>query len=248
MRRKNLDLAAELGEDVDVTEEQANEAREIIAPAVVAPVAVSPTTPLTLTLEQIQALMASATAGSAANNAALAEAVTQGIAQARKPIPEGTDHSNPRVSDANPLGDRDHPRPALKCEVYLGTQDAKTKQVSRTYPYNADDLTVHEILALNTLEGGHFSIKLHDGSPIKVSVVPEMDEATGTLFRLVIAVPGTVTGKGSALKNMLPGPCNLVSQITGGLDFSRLSNDDLAWFMAEHRAKRYVSERVSVAA
>ena len=247
MRRKNLDLASELGEDVDVTEDEANEAREIIAPVAPAPAAVSTTTPLALTLEQLQALMSMATAGSATNNAALAESITQGIAQARKPIPEGTDQSNPRISDANPLGDRDHPRPALKCEVYLGTQDAD-KKVSRTYPFTADDLTVHEVLALNTLEGGHYSVKLYDGSPIKVSVVPEMDEATDTLRRLVIVVPGAVTGKGSALKNMLPGPCNLVSQITGGPDFSRLSHDDLAWFMAEHRAKRYVSERAPVAA
>lgn len=249
-RRTNVDLRAELGEDIDLTEDEANAAREIIAPVVVvpAPVAVSPSAPLSVTLEQLQALMASATAGSAASTAALAQMVTQGIAQAHKPVPEGTDQSNPRISDQNPLGDRDHPRPALKCEVFLGTQDGKTQQIARTYPFDGDDLTVSEIMALNTLESGNFSVKLHDGTPIKVSVVPEYDDATDALRRLVIVVPGTVTGKNSQLKNMLPGPCNLVSQITGGRDFSRVSNDDLAWFMAEHRKKNYVAVREAVTA
>lgn len=252
MKRKNLDLAAELGEDVDVTEAESIAANEIVPAAVVAPAPVAPLAPMApiaLTLEQIQALMASATAGSAANNAALAEAVTQGIAQARKPIPEGTDHSNPRISDRNPLGERDHPSPKLKCEFYLGTQDATTKQVARTYPYEDGDLTVHEVIALNTLEPRNAAISLYGGgTPIKVSVVPEVDAASGDIRRMVLVIPATVTGKGSALKNLLPRPCELVAQIMGGPDYSRLSHDDLAWFMAEHRAKRYVSVRESVAA
>ena len=245
MKKRNLDLAAELGEDIDVTEEESIEAntRVAVAPEPVAPV---PMAPIALTLEQIQALMASATAGSAANNAALAESITQGIAQARKPIPEGTDQSNPRISDANPLGDRDHPRPLLKCEFFLGTQNADGK-VARTYPYEQGDLTVREILALNILQPGHFSIALHDGATIILSVVPEHDGATDALRRLVLVLPGVVTEKKSALKNMLPGPCGIVAQITG-VDFSKLKGDALAWLMAEHRAGRYVASREEVAA
>lgn len=248
-RRRNVDLEAELGADIDLTEEEANAAREeVIAPAPApAPVA-APAQPLTLTLADLQALVQTAVSAGQQGNADLAAIVTQGIAQARKPIPEGTDASNPRISTFNPLGDRDHPRPRLKCEVYFGTEDAKSHQISRTYPFNNEDLTVHEILALNTLQPGHYKAKLHDGTDIKVSVVPEVDGATDALRRLVIVVPGIVTGKGSALKNMLPGPCNLVSQIMGGPDFSKVSHDDLAYFMAEHRAGRYVSSRDTVAA
>jgi hypothetical protein len=246
-KKRNLDLAAELGEEVDVTEEQANDANQIVPAPAPTPVAAPPAN-MSLSVADIQAIVATAITASQQGNANLADIVTQGIAQARKPIPEGTDASNPRISAANPLGDRDHPRPLLKCEMYLGTQDAKTSQVSRTYPYNHEDLTVHEIIAFNTLEPGHYKGTLYDGMEIKISVVPEYDGASDALRRLVIVVPGIVTGKGSALKNSLRRPCDLVSEITGGPNYERLSKDDLAWFMAEHRAGRYVSKRELVAA
>lgn len=245
-KKKNLDLAAELGEEVDVTEAEANDAATIVV-AEPPPAPIASSAPISLSMADLQALVATAVGAASQGNQNLAEIVTQGIAQARKPIPEGTDQSNPRVSEANPLGDRDHPRPLLKCEFYLGTTDPNGR-VQRTYPYENNDLTVREILALNTLEPGHYKIALHDGSEIKVSVVRELDGASDAVRRMVIILPTNVTEKKSQIKNMLPGPCNLVYQMMGGSDFARLSLDDLAWFMAEHRAKRYVSRREPVAA
>lgn len=246
-RKKNLDLAAEMGEEVDVTEDQAVDAATIVAPE---PIAVPPlpSQALSLTVADLQALVATAVNAAQQGNQALADVVTQGIAQARKPIPEGTDASNPRISVMNPLGDRDHPRPLLKCEYFLGTQDPKSKQITRTYPFLDHDLTVQEVIALNTLAPGDYRAQLYDGTDIKVSVVPERNGATDELRRLVIVVPGYVTEKKSAVKNMLPNPCVLVSQMMGVPEYSKLSNDDLAWFMAEHRAKRYVTAREAVAA
>jgi hypothetical protein len=220
---------------------------ETIPAPVAAPVAPAAAAPISMSISDIQAIVATAIAASQQGNQNLAEIVTQGIAQARKPIPEGTDASNPKISVFNPLGDRDYPRPGLKCEFTYGTQDAKTKQISRTYPLEAEDLTVIEQIALNTLEAGHYSIKLHDDTPIKLSIVPDLDPATDVLTRMVLVVPQIVTGKGSALKNMLPGPIDIVRQVTGK-DFSTLAGADLAWFMAEHKAKRYVSTREEVAA
>jgi len=245
-KKKNLDLAAEMGEDVDVTEDEAMDAATIMAPAPVPAPSAPVAQPITMSVADIQAIVQTAVQAAQSGNQAIAEIVTQGIAQARKPIPEGTDQSNPRISDANPLGDRDHPRPLLKCDFFLGTQDVDGK-IARTYPYEQGDLTVREILALNILEPGHYQIHLHDDTQIKVSVVPELDGATDALRRLVLVVPTFVTEKKSAHRNMLPGPCNIVAQITGH-DFSKLKGEELAWFMAEHRAKRYVSTREPVAA
>jgi hypothetical protein len=245
-RKKNLDLAAELGEDVDVTETEAAQAAEIVAPAPV-PVPVAPAQTFTMTAESLQGMITAAVQAAAQGNQALADAVTAGIAATRKPIPEGTDASNPRISVLNPLGDRDHPRPTLRCEYFLGTFDAKTQQVQRTYPYLTDDLTVQEVIALNTLEPITTTLDFHGIGPTRVSVVPERDAVTNEIRRMVITLPVSVTGKNSTVKNMLPGPCGLVAQITGR-DFSKLQGEDLAWFMAEHRAGRYVTEREAVAA
>ena len=244
-RKKNLDIAAELGEEIDVTEEQANAAREIVeTPApIVAPVAAAPMAPITLTFEQLQTLLAS-NRGDSANGAAIADAITQGIQQTKG---KHQNETAPGVSVFNPLGDRDHPRPGLKCKMTLATQNAKTKVVRETYPYEDDDLTAHEQVALNTLEPWQGVVTLLDGAPIKVSLIPTYNQVDDTLEKLAIVIPAKVTEKGSHIKNMLPSICNLVEQITGH-NYAKLSNDDLAWFMAEHRARRFVNTREQVAA
>lgn len=250
-KRKNLDLAAEMGEEIDVTEEQANDAREIvpISGTIVPNQGTPPAPPQTfsMTAADLQAMVTAAVTAAQQGNQALADAVSAGIAATRKPIPEGTDASNPRISVLNPLGERDHPRPTLRYEVFLGTVNQKTKEVMRTYPYDTDDLTVQEVIALNTLEPINTTLDLHGIGPTKVSVVPERDAATDEITRLVIALPTSVTGKGSAVKNHVPGPCGLVAMITGR-DYSKLRGEELAWFMAEHRAGRYVTEREKAAA
>lgn len=249
-KRRNVMLEDALRDpddpEIDVTEAEANaELPEAPAPPVV-PV-VAPSAPLSMSVADIQAIVRSAVEATQGGNAAIAEQITQGLAQARKPIPEGTDASYPRISNRNPLGERDHPTPPLKCAVFLGTQDAKTKVITRAYPFEVEDLTVYEVLAANLLEPGTFPVQLHDGSPITVSVVPEHDAATGALTRLVLVVPASVIGKGSAIKNMLPGMVSLSAQMTGH-DVSKLKGEELAFVMAEHRAGRYVAGREKVAA
>lgn len=246
-RKRNVDLEAEMGADIDLTEEEANDARTLVETPIAKVVETPAPSHLTMSVSDIQAIVKTAVEAAQSGNAAIADIVTQGIAQARKPIPEGTDQSNPRISVFNPLGDRDHPRPLLKCEMFLGTQDGEGKPIQRTYPFNQDDLTVHEILALNILEPGQHEIALYDGMTVSLKIVPEYDQATKALRRLVLVVPSTVTGKGSALKNMLPGPTQIVGQITG-VHFGQKPLDELAWFMAEHRKKNYVSKREAVAA
>lgn len=245
--KKNVLLAGEMGEDIDLTEEEARALAEPAETPAAAPPAPVASQPISITIADIQAIVKTAVEAASQGNANLADVVTQGIAQARKPIPEGTDASNPRISVFNILGDRDHPRPDLKCEFFIGTQEPKTGIISRTYPWLADDLTVQEIIALNTLEPVTLTVQRLDEQPMPVSIVPTKDAVTGALKRLVVVVPLEVIEKGSQLKNFMPGPINLVAQITGK-NFNKVSNDELAWLMTEHRAKRYVSGRETVAA
>lgn len=238
--------------DVDFTEEEANANAAIrSAPPVAAPPSppapVAPQ-PITLTVDDIQKIVSTAITAAQSGNQQIAEIVTQGIAQARKPIPERTDADYPRISVLNPLGERDHPRPGLKCEFFLGTREPKSQTVQRTYGFVAEDLTAHEQIALNTLEPQSATITLLDDSPVKVEVVAtSRDDITNAITRLVLIVPPILLQKGSQNKNMLPSVCGLVKQLTGH-DYRKLSKDDLAWFMSEHRKKNYVAVREMVAA
>jgi hypothetical protein len=198
-----------------------------------------------MTAADLQGMIAAAVTTAQAGNRELAQAVTKGIADAREPIPENK--FSPEISALNPLGDRAHPRPDLKCDFFWGTMDANTKQVNPTYPLLKEDLSAAEIVALNTLEPMNAVVKLYDGSPIKVSIIPRLDQATDALQRLVVVVPQHVIGKGSAIKNMLPNVVDLVRQVTG-VDYAALPLADLAFLMAEHRAKRYIGALDLVAA
>lgn len=235
-------FGADPDEIAEATEVQAPVVPVAAAPPVAAPVA--PTTAITLTFEQLQTLLASKSSDSQSNGDLAAE-IAKGIKNTRETPPQN--QFAPDVSVFNPLGDRDHPRPGLKCRMTLGTQDPKSKQVSETYPFEEDDLTAYEQIALNTLQPWSGVVKRLDGAPMKVSLVPTYNSISDELDLLVIVVPAGVTEKKSHVKNMLPPPLDLVQQITGK-DYSKLSLDDLKWFMAEHRAKRYVSERQQVAA
>lgn len=251
-RKRNLDLEQEInGDEVDVTEAEANDANTIVTAPVVEPASPAPLGTVSLTFDQIKELM-SMSGQSAADLMATAMAAqsktnAEAAARVRNPIPEGTDASYPRASVLNPLGEKDHPRPGLKCDFYLGTRMPKTGQVQRTYPFVADDLTAQEQIALNTLEPGSAKIELLDGAEIKVDLVATRDDITDAITRIVLVVPQHVIEKKSAVKNMLPSICKIVEQITGH-NFAKLSTDDLAYFMAEHRKKNFVAEREKVAA
>jgi hypothetical protein len=250
MAKKRIPEVAEaFGEEIDEFAEDAPDT--VSEPAPVAPVAPA-SAPLSITAEQIQGMVASAVTAaitaSQSGNSEMARMVTDGLAQSRKPIPEKPDADYHRISARNPLGERDHPLPGLKCKFFLGTRMPKTDAVQRTYPFEADDLNAYEQVALNTLSPASATIHLLDEKAVKVEVVAaSRDDITGEITRMVLVVPPYVIEKKSQTKNMLPSICKMVAQITGH-DYSKLSNNDLAWFMAQHRAKNYVAVREAVAA
>jgi len=246
-----IDVDEDPGDENDAEAEPEDEIPpvHVEAPAPVETPALPATGSVSLSLTDLQAIITSAvTAATAAGTQgmqSIADSVRLGIEQSRAPIHENQIHHG--ISSLNPLGDQAHPRPGLKCKMTLGIQDARTKVVSETYPFKADDLSAYEQIALNTLEPAHAVISRMDGAQMKVTVIPELDPVTDAVTQLTIVIPTDVMQKGSQVKNMLPGPLGLVREITGR-DYSKLSNDDLAWFMAEHRAGRYVAEREPVAA
>jgi hypothetical protein len=85
--------------------------------------------------------------------------------------PENSDP--PLMSDFNPLGDRDHPRPSLP---YPFTQNGADM------PEHL--LTVEEIGLLLQVTPGHYRITKTDDTQVIVSVIPTTDSATGAITRM----------------------------------------------------------------
>jgi hypothetical protein len=84
----------------------------------------------------------------------------------------------PEVSVYNPRGERDHPRPLLQCDFFLGS-----------YPLDRDTLTLKEIDLMNQLEPGSFEVTKGDGQVVVFHVIPRFKMDGKTLDRLTIAFP-----------------------------------------------------------
>lgn len=89
----------------------------------------------------------------------------------------GQDPSNPFAPDVNvfnPRGERDHPRPRLKCKMFL--------------PWEAEweSLTREEIQLLNLLEPGDYYVMRNDESRVMVTVRATINVNTGGYDRLLM--------------------------------------------------------------
>lgn len=209
------------------------------------PPAVTPQ--LTLSMSDLQALVGTAVQAalqtSAANQSGVAAAITQGLKEAREPLPENK--TSDGVSQLNPYGDLAHPRPGLRCEMWRAVIDAQN-QIVPWYEILADDLSAREQCALNVLQPADTRIAMlgSDVPDMRVTITARRNEATGAIERLLIGVPLKHVMQGSDTKNFVPDIVSTVRQVTGH-DFrsESLSDDELQWVMAEHCAKRYVPPR-----
>jgi hypothetical protein len=209
---------------------------------------------VTLTTEQFQQLLAAATSGGA-GGPGLAEAITQGMKEAKEPIPENK--TTERVSELNPLGDQKFPRAGLlKCKVFWGAiDDTPERAVHGAYEIADEDASIWELLALNMLEPCEKVIKRLDRAAMPVKVVARYNASTNALERLTIGFPMAVVGKGAdkGLKNMIPDLAEVSYQLTGH-DFRQDSlpypacADYLREAMRLHRAKQFVCPAREVAA
>ncbi len=98
------------------------------------------------------------------------------IASSMKTAMKPENQDPPLMSDFNPAGDRDHPRPALKCPFTMNGAEMPEYL-----------LTVEELTLLNQVEPGHYRVKKTDDTTVVVSVVPTYDSATGTVTKMTLS-------------------------------------------------------------
>lgn len=109
------------------------------------------------TMENIMLMLVDALRNVAAGSANSQQMAQQALEQAaRQQQPDNK--FAPAISDFNPQGDRQYPRPKLKCPMFL------------PWEAEAESLTYEEIELLNLLEDGEYTIKRNDGSKVGVKV------------------------------------------------------------------------------
>lgn len=99
----------------------------------------------------------------------------------------GTSQENkffPGISAFNPRGDKDFPRPALKCTMFLMSQ-----------PADQESLTREEIELLNLIEPGEYTITLVDARKILLQVTGEKRLNSEVVSKLLISHPTAFTNE-----------------------------------------------------
>lgn len=80
-------------------------------------------------------------------------------AEAHQKLTKRENETHPGISVFNPLGERDHPNPTLKCKMYWCGYDLQAEQLTRV-----------EIELLNQAIPGEFSFTRTDGSPERLTI------------------------------------------------------------------------------
>ena len=110
---------------------------------------------ITLSKEQFDALLARSAPVASTEAGLTADALAQAFKQAN----QRENPAAPMVSVFNPKGERDHPRPALRCKTF-----------QNGIPMDHDTLTWEEIEALNALPAGSFKVSKSNGQRITFDV------------------------------------------------------------------------------
>jgi len=114
------------------------------------------TQPITMTQAQLVELMRLAAGNS--DDAIRKQAEAQALANKEVFRPENL--NPPLISALNPLGDRDHPRPAFKCKFYWASG----------YDLQQPQQTYEECLLLNAVIPGSYRVEKADGSKMPMAV------------------------------------------------------------------------------
>lgn len=105
--------------------------------------------------------------------------VAQMSADAQERAANPSNKTHPAISVfSNPLGDREHPRPDLKCPMFwIG------------YPIEKDTTTAEEIQLLNLAEPGLFAFKRIDGRTTETLTITGERDPAGHVSRLLFTFP-----------------------------------------------------------
>lgn len=134
----------------------------------------SPDKPVAFTGEQFDRLV-DAIRGNQTDRVA-AEAEIHALAMRKQLHP--SNETTPAVSIFNPLGERDHPRPDLVCEMFIGP-----------YPLEKQTLLAREIELLNKLQPGTYDVTKSDGTQIAFHVLPKYRIDGKSVERLTLMFP-----------------------------------------------------------
>jgi hypothetical protein len=192
--REQRMAAAIAAEAAEVSPEDLDAQDEAAAAVASAPVGTAGA--VSLTFEQLKELL-SVNQASAITPQMVAEIAAEAAAKAKMP----ENRRPPLISDYNPLGERDHPRPKLKCHIYMGSAPVGSPRENTT-------LTRDEIEALNRMGPGFFRVRKMDGSNVVVEVRGQVN-ANRQVERLWIVPP-----EGDNDKNMYPPLVELATQLS----------------------------------
>ena len=130
-------------------------------PAAPAP---APTLPggSSVTMETVLLALTRALEGIAAGQVNSQRAATEALDMAAK-MQQPDNRTGPNISDFNPQGDSQHPRPKLRCPMFL--------------PWEAEpeSLTWEEIELLNLLREGEYAVRRNDGVKVRVTIRVKMN-------------------------------------------------------------------------
>lgn len=132
---------------------------------------------------------------------ALVNTQVEGNKGAADALRRSQDPSNPFAPDVsvfNPRGERDHPRPQLKCRMFL--------------PWEAEreSMTREEIELLNLLEPGDYYVRRNDESKMLVGIKTNTNPNTGQYDRLLM---NSETGFNNDYHWLVPPLRNMLRQI-----------------------------------
>lgn len=116
---------------------------------------------ITLTVDELKDLLQSPRAQEGLSQTDLIAAVAEGAAKAHKP----ENPESPGISVYSyPEGELKHPKPRLKCDMFIGSA-----------PLERSTLTPTEIEILNTMEPGHYTVRRADESTAVIEVRARRD-------------------------------------------------------------------------
>lgn len=174
----NWDEAPAAFQAPDPVEQALREKQAEVAAAPIPGLGQTPPDQLTAILASIaQTLAAIQAQGTNAGNSAQLDNIAKFLMHQEQTRPHENLFNPPMVSHYNPLGERDHPRPELKCDMYwVG------------YKLHKEGLTPLEIDLLNKMKPGSYWVTKADLRRIRLNIKAKEDDA-GQLEKLTFHFP-----------------------------------------------------------